>query len=210
MITIGMVDDHAAIVHGVAALLDGVPDVRVAVAASTVAGLLAAERELDVAVLDLSLRDGSTVTDNVSALRGAGWPVIAFTGGEQPHLIREATRAGICGLVRKSASIDELVRAVRAVAAGEGEFDPEWAATLEADRTFVKSLLTDREVQVLRLYASGESAARVASALFISEDTVIDHVRRIRGKYAQQDRPVGSRVDLFRRAVEDGVLRLEG
>lgn len=209
MITIGMVDDHAAIVHGVAALLNDVPDMRVTRASSTAAKLVETPGDVDVVLLDLSLHDGSSVGRNVATLQQRGWPVVAFTGGEQPHLIRDAMRAGVSGLVRKSAGVTELVRAIRAVAGGESAFDPEWAATLEEDREFVKRLLTDREVEVLSLYAAGESAASVARALFISEDTVIDHVRRIRQKYAAQDRPVKSRIDLFRRAVEDGILHLD-
>jgi DNA-binding CsgD family transcriptional regulator len=46
----------------------------------------------------------------------------------------------------------------------------------------------------------------VATALFVSRDTVLDHIRRIRSKYAAVDRPAATKVDLFRRAVEDGLV----
>ena len=59
---------------------------------------------------------------------------------------------------------------------------------------------------MLALYASGEKAERVAHLLGISRDTVLDHVRRIRLKYVERDRPAHTKVDLYRRAVEDGVL----
>ena len=64
----------------------------------------------------------------------------------------------------------------------------------------------DREAEVLALYASGETAERVARLLFISRETVLDHVRRIRTKYAAADRAAPTKVDLYRRAVEDGLV----
>ena len=82
----------------------------------------------------------------------------------------------------------------------------DWAAALDVDPEFVRVSLTAREAEVLELYAAGETAERVAEALFISRETVLDHVRRIRAKYAAADRPAPTKVDLYRRAVEDGHL----
>lgn len=66
--------------------------------------------------------------------------------------------------------------------------------------------ITPREREVLGLYAAGETAEHVAKELGISRETVLDHIRRIRVKYARLDRPAHTKVDLYRRAVEDGVL----
>lgn len=110
-------------------------------------------------------------------------------------------------MVRNSAPPESLFHAIRAVHSGLEALDTEWAAALEADHAFVNTLLTPRETEVLTLHAGGESAKRVATLLHITEDTVIDHVRSIRAKYARQDRPVKSKIDLFRRAVQDGILR---
>jgi len=82
----------------------------------------------------------------------------------------------------------------------------DWAAALNGDRSFVDAALTPRESEVLALYASGETADRVADALFVSRDTVLDHIRRIRSRYAAVDRAAPTKVDLFRRAVEDGLV----
>lgn len=209
MIKIGVVDDHAAVIYGVTAILANVPDIRVQIAASTALSLVEAAPEIDLVLLDLSLSDGSTVASNVSVLSGNGWPVLAFTAGEQADLVREAIRAGVSGMIRKSASVPDLVSAIRTVASGDQFFDPEWAETVEQDHEFVSGLLTPREIEVLSLYASGESASSVARLLFISEDTVNDHVRRIRRKYSDHGRPVRSRVDLFKRAVEDGIVTFD-
>ncbi|WP_336651166.1 MULTISPECIES: response regulator transcription factor [unclassified Leucobacter] len=209
MINIGVIDDHAVIAQGVTALLNAEKDIEVVATATSPNGLPRPPHPYDVVLLDLSLGDGSTTSDNVAAVSKLAKKVIAFTSGEQPHLIREATRAGVAAVVRKSAPPQTLVSAIRAVHGNTAVPDAEWAAALEADRGFVATLLTPREVEVLALYAGGEPAKRVARALFISEDTVIDHIRNIRAKYADQDRPVSSKIDLFRRAVEDGILRID-
>ena len=83
----------------------------------------------------------------------------------------------------------------------------EVAAALDADPGFAEAHLTPREAEVLELYASGETAERVASLLFISKETVLDHVRHIRTKYALVDRPAPTKVDLYRRAVEDRIVK---
>ena len=87
---------------------------------------------------------------------------------------------------------------------------PEWADALDTDREFVPAKLSQREAEVLTLYASGETAERVAGQLFVSRETVYDHVRNIRSKYAAANRPAPTKVDLFRRAVEDGLVPGEG
>jgi DNA-binding NarL/FixJ family response regulator len=100
-----------------------------------------------------------------------------------------------------------LLEALRHVARGDAvaALDPGRTADPEPERDAAPRL-TSREVEVLALYGSGEKADRVARLLGISRDTVLDHVRRIRQKYAAADRPAHTKVDLYRRAVEDGVL----
>lgn len=209
MINVGVVDDHEIIVQGLTVLLATQGNMKVVASAKSPAELAGSRNNFDVVLLDLSLGDGSKVADNVAATQTLTPNVIAFTSGEQPHRIREATRAGVAGVVRKSAPPVTLLTAIQAVYDGTAIPDAEWVGALEGDAAFVSKTLTPREVEVLSLYASGESAKRVASALFISEDTVVDHIRNIRAKYAQQNRLVNSKVDLFRRAVQDGIIPLD-
>lgn len=77
---------------------------------------------------------------------------------------------------------------------------------LAQDDQVVAVQITPRERQVLGRYAAGETADHVARELGISRETVLDHIRRIRAKYARIDRPAHTKIDLYRRAVEDGVL----
>lgn len=194
---------------GLAALLSKTPDLQLVATSDSVRGLLQRAADLDVVLLDLILADGSTPAENIRALRSAGYPVLALTSGERPQLVREAGRSGVAGMVRKSEPADVILTQIRAVLRGEVAATPDWAAALDSDTRFVSARLTAREAEILELYASGETAERVAGELFISRETVVDALKSIRAKYADAARPVRNKVDLFRRAVEDGILTLE-
>lgn len=204
-IAVGVVDDHAAVLLGVAWMLNSQPDIRVVAVAETAAGLLSRKCGLDVILLDLVLADDSTPTANIIRLRHRA-PVLVFTAGDRPALVREAARAGAVGVIRKSEPPESLIGAIRSVRRGEFVATSDWAAALDDDASFVAAHLTRREAEVLALYAAGETAERVGEQLFISRATVVDHIRRVRAKYAALDRPAHTKVDLYQRAVEDGVL----
>lgn len=206
---VGFVDDHPAMRIGLAALLSKPPDLQLVATSDSVKGLLQRADDLDVVLLDLILADGSTPADNIRELRIAGYPVLALTSGERPQLVREAGRSGVAGMVRKSEPAEVILSAIRAVLRGEVAATPDWAAALDSDARFVSARLTPREAEILELYASGETAERVAAELFISRETVVDALKSIRAKYAEAERPVRNKVDLFRRAVEDGILTFE-
>lgn len=206
---VGFVDDHPAMRLGLAALLSKTPDLQLVATSDSVRGLLQRAADLDVVPLDLILADGSTPAENIRALRSAGYPVLVLTSGERPQLVREAGRSGVAGMVRKSEPADVILTQIRAVLRGEVAATPDWAAALDSDTRFVSARLTAREAEILELYASGETAERVAGELFISRETVVDALKSIRAKYADAARPVRNKVVLFRRAVEDGILTLE-
>jgi DNA-binding NarL/FixJ family response regulator len=203
---IAVVDDHPVVTAGVGAHLDAADDLVLEAVATTVDELLARTSDLDVVLLDLRLADGTTPSTNIARLRATGALVLAYTSGEDAALLREAARGGVVGVVRKSEPLPAVLDAVRAVLRGEVAASADWAAAIDADRDIPSAGLTDREAQVLELYAAGEKADRVARVLGISRETVLDHVRRIRVKYAAVDRAAPTKVELYRRAVEDGVL----
>lgn len=202
---IGIVDDHPAVILGVTGIVNAQPDLRMAAGGPTVRCMLARERRLDVVLLDLILADGTTPAQNIRALRTVA-PVLAYTSGERPRLVQEAGRAGAIGMIPKSELPGAIVRAIRAVVRGEVVASADWAAALDSDAQFVTAQLSAREAEVLALYASGETAERVGAQLFISRETVLDHIRRIRAKYAAVDRPAHTKVDLYRRAIEDRIV----
>ncbi len=204
---IAIVDDHELLATGVAAALSSVSGLELVASDQTVDALLARGLDLDLVLLDLRLADRSRPSDNVRRLREAGIEVLAYTSAENPALLREAARADVLGVISKAAPSNELVEAVQSALRGEVIASIDWAAALDGDADLPSAGLTPRETEVLELYASGEKADRVARMLGISRGTVLDHIQNIRIKYAQVARPASTKVDLYRRAVEDGILQ---
>lgn len=203
---IGIVDDHPAVMLGVVSILNAQPDMIVTATASTVQELLSHGDSFDGVLLDLKLADGSTPSENITEISALAVPILVYTSGDRPAMIREAARAGAAGMIRKSESPSEIVDAVRAMLRGEVVASADWAAAIDFDPEFVRVRLSPREAEVLGHYASGETAERVASLLFISRETVLDHIRRIRVKYADAGRAAPTKIDLHQRAMEDGVI----
>jgi DNA-binding NarL/FixJ family response regulator len=203
---IALVEDHALIAIGFRDLVASAPDLTLAGMVETVAGLDAVEGHLDLVVLDLRLADGSLPQDNVKAIHERGAHVLVYTGAEDRRMIQSAARSGALGLIRKSADPATLLSAIRTAASGGEVFGADWAAAIDADANLRDAKLSSREQEILGLYASGETAASVALHTGLSRETVADYVSRIRRKYADAGRPAFSRVDLYKRAVEDGLL----
>jgi len=205
-IRVGIVEDHPAMMLGTIAIVKAQADLRVIVAASGIRPVLALREFPDVVLLDLSLGDGSNPFANTQQLTAGGARVLAYTSGDRPGLVRDAARAGAVGMIRKTEQIGAIVDAVRAAAAGGIVAGADWAAALEGDRVLTDARLTPREAEVLSLYSSGATADQVAEALYLSRDTVTEYISNIRKKYLAVDRSAPTKVDLFRRAVEDGLV----
>jgi DNA-binding NarL/FixJ family response regulator len=163
-------------------------------------------RPADVVVLDLTLGDGSTVTENVSRLVAEGSSVIIHSIADRPAAVREAIAAGAAGVVSKSSPIGDVAAAIRTVAQGELLDNVEWASAVEGDREFADALLSTREREVLRLYAAGLPLKVVADRLGVAYSTAKENITRVRVKYVEVGRPAPTKVDLLRRAMEDGIL----
>lgn len=161
-------------------------------------------------VLDLRLEDGSTPTQNLREIEQRGLPVIAYTSAESPILVREAIAGGVLAIVRKSGPSSDLVLAIQDALDGKPSAGLDWAAALDADEDFVVDYLAPIEADVLAHYAEGEKSETVARILNLSKNTVNTYVARIRDKYRAAGRPADTRVDLFRRAAEDGLVSYYG
>lgn len=203
---IGVVDDHEMMRMGVRIALGALPEVDVVAEASTVDELLATGEPLDLVLLDLSLQDGSLPEDNARRLDALGVPCVAYTSGEDAFLVQSAARGGVLAILDKSSTRDELLQGVLDAVAGRPVFTAGWAAAIDADPVLDAIELSGRQRQVLELFASGEPAKRVASRTGLSQATVNDYLLRIRAKYAAQGREASTKVALYQRALEDGVL----
>ncbi len=211
MTHVALIDDHESVRLGLAAACQRAGTLRVVFSGSNVVEYLdwrAFSNSLpaDVIVLDLTLGDGTTVTENVTRLVGDGSSVIIHSVADRPAAVREALAAGAAGVISKASPIDDVIAAIRSVARGEPLNNVEWASAVEGDRAFADAQLSARERDVLRLYAAGLPLKVVADRLGVAYSTAKENITRVRVKYVEVGRPAPTKVDLLRRAMEDGIL----
>lgn len=208
-IVVAIIDDHEAIRVGLSAALRAADrPLRVEEGAATVPEFLAAARSpgADVVLLDLNLGDGSDPKDNAEALRAEGYRVLVYSIADNVRMLRRALAGGADGVCRKAEPIAETVEAIVSVAAGRQVISQEILAAIEGDAHYVAAALGPREREVLSLYAAGLEIPQIGRTLYITENSVKEYLKRIRAKYTQVDRPAASKLELFRRAVEDGIV----
>lgn len=211
-ITILIVDDHAIVREGIRAFLSIQPDCSVVGEAGSgeVAVRMAAELVPDVILMDLMMPgiDGVETTRRLKQVSPRS-QVIVLTSFHNDEHIFPALRAGALSYVLKEISPDELVEVVRKSVCGESVLHPRVAARVvqevrgtrgAAPNPFVE--LSERELEVLRLIATGHSNADIAAELVISEKTVKGHVSNILGKLHVMDR---TQAAVF--AWQQGLLR---
>lgn len=192
-------DDHAVFRQGLRALLDSEPDLKLAGEAATgreaVEGVTGARP--DVVLMDIQMPgiNGIEATRRILET-DPGVGVVVLTMFEDDDSVFAAMRAGARGYVLKGAEPDEILKVVRAVAAGEAHFGPEIARRLTsffsaprpADAAEAFPELTAREREILDLIARGHDNAKIARRLFLSDKTVRNHVSHIFAKLRVADR----------------------
>jgi DNA-binding NarL/FixJ family response regulator len=203
---IGVVEDFATTRKGLVAIIDQADGLSVVADAPTVPRLLDQTESLDLALLDLRLSDDSTPGANVRLLASIDAKVLVFTSASEPYLVRESLAVGVLGVIRKSVEPEELISGIRAALDGQVVPTMEWATAIDSDPDIEAVNLSPRQRQILELYAAGEPASRVASITGLSSETVNTYVNRIKHKYSEAGRPVYTKTDLYKRALEDGWL----
>jgi two-component system, NarL family, uhpT operon response regulator UhpA len=207
VVRVAVVDDHESVRLGLlaACMREGFQFIDEGADVADLLGRLRG-RDVDVVVLDLSLGDGVSITENVKACQGIGAGVLIHSIADRAAGVREALAAGAAGIIPKSSATAAVMAAIRTVAEGGVLNNLEWATAIDADLEFAKAQLGQRERDVLNLYASGLPLRMVAEQLGIAPSTVREYLDRIRTKYVEVGRPAPTKVDLLRRAVEDGIL----
>lgn len=200
MIRVMLVDDQTLVRQGVRSLLELAEGIEVV--AEAVDGEDAVERipevAPDVLLLDMRMpkKSGLEVLRTLS-VRGDLPPTIILTTFDDDDIVLAGIQAGAKGYLLKDVDLEELVEAVRAVAAGKSIVKPavteRMLAGLKQVKTEFSSLdrpdpLTERETEILRLMAGGYSNKEVASALNVAEGTVKNHVSNILSKLGVRDR----------------------
>ena len=198
-IRVVIVDDHASFRSGLRALLGTAADLAVVGEAATgdEAVTVAARSQPDVVLMDVTMpgTDGIVATERIVSTSPHVAVVVLTMDGGDDSVVR-ALRAGARGYVLKGAQRAELLRAVRAAAAGDAIFGSAIARRLasyvaEPDvapsaRPFPE--LTDRELEILDLIARGRSNGEISESLVLSPKTVRNHVSNVFAKLDARDR----------------------
>lgn len=194
-----VVDDHPVFREGLAALLAVMPDIKVTGTAPDAESALEQLAGVNVVLMDLNLpgMSGVDATRRVVAA-GPNQPVVlVLTMVDDDDTVLAAMRAGARGYVLKGATGEEIAAGVRTVATGGAVFGSGVASRILALTTagapasvdpLPTEHLTERELDVLRLLAEGESNARIARHLDLSHKTVQNYVSRILDKLQVTDR----------------------
>ena len=212
-----VVDDHALFRRGLEIVLAQEPDIEVVGEAGDGAEAVEQAADLlpDVVLMDVRMprRSGieacTAIKDVVPSAR-----IIMLTISDEEGDLYEAIKAGATGYLLKEISIDEVATAIRAVAGGQSLISPAMASKLltefatlikrDGDRQQVPApRLTERELEVLRLVARGLNNRDIAKQLFISENTVKNHIRNILEKLQ-----LHSRMEAVVYAVREKLLEI--
>jgi DNA-binding NarL/FixJ family response regulator len=194
VIRVLIADDHQVVRSGLEQLLATAPDIElVAMAANgDEAVALAHEHEPDIVLMDLSMPevDGVAATRRIAA-SSLTTQVVVLTSFSDRQRILDALDAGAAGYVLKHAEPDELLEAIRAAHDGGSPLDPK-AARVVLDRQRSGSAspakMSDREIEVLRLVASGLANKHIARQLGIAERTVKAHLTNVFQRIGVTDR----------------------
>ncbi len=197
-ITVLLVDDHEVVRSGVSAFLASQPDFEViGEAKSGIEAVNLAQKHVpDVVLMDLVMAkmDGVEATRQVKAV-SPRTKIVVLTSYHQDEYIFPALQAGAISYILKDVKMDELASALRRAAQGEATLHPKVASRViqelhGANREELNPYteLTDREMEVLKLIAKGQSNSEIAESLVISVNTVKGHVSNILSKLHLADR----------------------
>jgi DNA-binding NarL/FixJ family response regulator len=211
-------DDHALFRRGLAMVLESEEGIEVAGEASDgdEAVLLAEELVPDVVLMDVRMpkRSGIEATRAIAEVLPTA-RIVMLTVSDEEEDLYDAIKAGAAGYLLKEISIEEVAGAIRQVVDGQSLITPSMASKLlaeftnlakkaDAKQAVISPKLTTRELEVLKLVAQGMSNKEIAAALYISENTVKNHVRNILEKLH-----LHSRMEAVVYAVREKILELE-
>lgn len=209
MIRLLIADDHAIVRGGLKQIFALAPDLEVvgeAVNGSEVLERLRLD-PVDLLLLDLNMPgiSGADLITRIKAHR-ADLPILVLSMHNEPQVAARMLKAGASGYITKDCEPDILLAAIRKVAANGKYIDPDLAEKMVFDATSTAqrpphSLLSERELEVLRLLTTGKGVNEIAMQLAISNKTVSTHKVRLMEKLN-----ISSMADLMRYAMQHGLL----
>lgn len=196
-----LADDHRIVRDGLRWMLAGEPDVDIVGEAGDgqqlIDALQGGDGEVDVVLLDLRM-PGLGGLDALQRLCDAGWStgtpaIVILSMHQEPAVVRRAIELGASGYLLKSSTREELLTALRHVAAGNSYIQAEITGPLldqVAGRNAPSAVptLTDRELEVLELVAAGRANKQIAVQLGVTEDTVKTHLKTIFARLGVENR----------------------
>ena len=213
-----VVDDHALFRRGLEMVLEQEPDIEVVGEASDGAEAVeqASETTPDVVLMDVRMPRRGGI-DACTAIKDAvpSTKIIMLTISDEEADLYDAIKAGAMGYLLKEISIEEVASAIRAVHGGQSLISPSMASKLitefaalskrsqERQQQVPAPKLTEREMEVLKLVAKGLNNRDIAKQLFISENTVKNHIRNILEKLQ-----LHSRMEAVVYAVREKLLEI--
>jgi DNA-binding NarL/FixJ family response regulator len=182
-LTFLIVDAHPVLRRGLVAVLGAeFPGAAVLEAASYDEAVAGKPAPVDLVIADPNL-GGIDATSAVSRLRrGLGAPILVFADNGDMRVLSQSLKAGARACVRKDADAGRLTQAIAAALAGEFYIDPALADGADYDGSDHEMSLTDRQREILQMYADGVITDAVAAALGLSTETVRTHTKRILAK----------------------------
>jgi DNA-binding NarL/FixJ family response regulator len=209
-------DDHALMRDGIRRIVEREPDISVVAEASDGEEAVALAESLapDVAIIDISMPrvDGIEATKRIKE-SCPGTAVLILTAYDDEEFVVGLVEAGAAGYLLKNVQSHELVQAIRAIRSGESVLHPVVARKVldhflgsasKVEKQATQDMLTDREMEVLRLVTRGLANKDIGEELFLSVRTVQGHLGSIFSKLA-----VSSRTEAVVRALKEGWVTLD-
>lgn len=202
-------DDHALMREGLKQLFTLTDDLRVVAEAEN--GSMALERlrqgDIDLLLLDMNMPglSGEGLVARIQA-QHPDQKILVLSMHNEPQIAQRALRAGAAGYLSKTSSPETLFSAIRRVASGARFIDPQIAERIALEASGLQQQahhekLTEREFQILRLFARGASVTRIAATLTISSKTVSTHKARMMEKMG-----FSSNAEIIRYAVSQRLI----
>jgi DNA-binding NarL/FixJ family response regulator len=159
---------------------------------------------VDCVILDLDLGDTRPPIQNTLDLIECGSPILIISALADPAVVRSSLIAGALGFVSKNANQEDFLECVAATLRGEQSISRDLAAILYNDTLSVA--LSAREREAMVLYASGLKLEAVARKMNVQPGTASEYIKRVREKYSKAGKPVSTKTDLYKQAVQEGLL----
>ncbi len=196
-ITVMLVDDHPVVRNGYCRLLESTADIRVIAEADDgeTGCLLYQEHKPDVVILDLNMAGGIDGFETIRRIRAKNpnARILIFSMHNHETMVQRALKTGATGYITKQCGMNQMIQAIRLVKQGKVYIDPDLAPKMAANLTLKDASedplnrLTEREFQIFKLIAEGNSCAQIAEIISISPKTVGVHQANIMRKLKLQN-----------------------